>query len=130
MNLAGAQRNYVIVRQGVVARIGEMIEGASTTFMIDATVFPGNSGGPVVLKPEGITIEGTQAQPSAALIGMVTQYRFYSDVAISQQTKKPRIVFQENSGLADVVPIDYVDEAITAWRASQPSPTDSNSAEG
>jgi hypothetical protein len=38
--LAGLQRNYVIVRQGVIARISEMIEGASTTFMRDAFVFP------------------------------------------------------------------------------------------
>jgi len=51
MGLAGQQRNYVIVRQGVIARISEMIESASNTFMIDAFVFPGNSGGPVVLKP-------------------------------------------------------------------------------
>src|SRR5262249_34216763 len=118
MNLAGEQRNYVIVRQGCIARISEMIEEATTTFMIDATVFPGNSGGPVVLKPEAIAITRTQAQPNAMLIGMVTQYRPYTDVAISQQTKQPRILFQENSGLADVLPIDYVEEAITAWRPS------------
>jgi hypothetical protein len=52
MGLAGAQRNYVIVRQGAIARISELLENVSPTFMLDALVFPGNSGGPVVLRPE------------------------------------------------------------------------------
>jgi hypothetical protein len=48
MNIAGRQRNYVIARQGCVARIGEMLDGASPLFLLDSFVFPGNSGGPVV----------------------------------------------------------------------------------
>ena len=40
MNLTGEQRNYVIVRQGAVARISELFEGASTTFLADFFVFP------------------------------------------------------------------------------------------
>lgn len=48
MNLAGAQRNYAIVRQGVIARISELLDHASSTFMLDSFVFPGNSGSPVV----------------------------------------------------------------------------------
>ena len=60
MGLSGVQRNYVIVRQGVIARLSEMLDGASPTFLIDAFVFPGNSGGPVVLKPEIASILGTK----------------------------------------------------------------------
>ena len=116
MNLAGQQRNYVIVRQGAIARISEMIENASPTFMIDAFVFPGNSGGPIVLKPDAIAIQGTKAHLNAALIGMVIQSRLYLDNAVSQQTGHARILFEENAGLADVVPIDLVDEAIAAQR--------------
>ncbi|RDV05531.1 S1 family peptidase [Undibacter mobilis] len=119
MNLAGSQKNHVIVRQGVIARISEMLEGASKTFMIDALVFPGNSGGPVVLRPEIVAIDGTKSQPSANLIGVVTSYKPYTDVAVSPQTGRPRIAFEENSGLAEVLPIDYVDETIDAWRKSQ-----------
>jgi hypothetical protein len=119
MNLAGAQRNYVIVREGIVARITEMLEGASNTFMIDSFVFPGNSGGPVVLKPEAFSIQGTKSHNNAGLIGVVTSYRPYTDVAVSPQTNRPRVLFEENSGLADVVPIDYVEEAIRAWRKTQ-----------
>jgi hypothetical protein len=119
MNLAGAQRNYVIVREGIVARMTEMLEGDSNTFMIDSFVFPGNSGGPVVLKPEAFSIQGTKSHGSADLIGVVTSYRPYTDVAVSPQTNRPRVLFEENSGLADVVPIDYVEEAIRAWRKTQ-----------
>jgi hypothetical protein len=39
MGLSGLQRNYVIVRQGSVARITEMLDQASPTFLIDAFVF-------------------------------------------------------------------------------------------
>lgn len=120
MNLAGAQRNYVIVRQGAIARITEMLDNASSTFMIDAFVFPGNSGGPVVLRPEVLAIGGTQTHGAAQLIGMVGSYRTYSELAISQQTRQPRVMFQENSGLADVLPIDYIDETIRAYQVAHP----------
>jgi Trypsin-like peptidase domain len=122
MNLAGAQRNYVIVRQGVIARISEMLEDASTSFMIDSFVFPGNSGGPVILRPDLFAIQGTKSHTSAALIGVVTDYRPYTDVAISPQTNRARILFEENSGLADVLPIDFVEETIKAWRKDSDLP--------
>jgi S1-C subfamily serine protease len=115
MNLTGEQRNYVIVREGVIARLNEMKDKAAKTFMIDSFVFPGNSGGPVVLKPEITSIQGTKNQPSVYLIGVVLRYRAYSDSAISIQTKHLRSVSEENAGLAEILPTDYIDEAIKAW---------------
>ena len=121
MNLAGVQRNYVIVRQGCIARIGDMLDGASPSFLVDAFVFPGNSGSPVILRPEVTSISGTPPQTVAYLIGIVRSYLPYADLAISPQTHRPRVSFEENSGLAEVLPTDYIDEAITAWRkAIQP----------
>ena len=122
MNLAGQQRNYVIVRQGAIARISEMLDNASTTFMLDAFVFPGNSGGPIVTRPEAVAIDGTKAQNRASLIGVVIAARTYVDTAISQQTGKARVSFEENAGLAEVLPIDYVDATITAFRTAQGLP--------
>ena len=119
MNLTGEQHNYVIVRQGAIARISEMLDGASKVFMLDALVFPGNSGGPVVLKPDAISIQGTKNQSVAYLIGLVLSYLPYTDMAISVQTKHPRITFEENSGLAEVLPVDYVDQTIAACRWAQ-----------
>jgi hypothetical protein len=114
MGQSGALRNYVIVRQGVIAKIDEMLDKASDSFMIDSLVFPGNSGGPVILKADINAIQGTAAQSKAFLIGVVRAYEPYTDVAVSAQTQRTRITFEENSGLAEVLPIDYVEDAIKA----------------
>ena len=119
MALTGtAQRSYVIARQGAIARISDALDGAATTFLIDALVFPGNSGGPVVSATSINAIEGTKAQDRAYLIGVVRAYLPYTDIAVSQQTGQLRMLSQENSGLAEVIPIDYVNETITASRAA------------
>jgi hypothetical protein len=117
MNMTGIQRNYVIVRQGCIARISEMLDGASSSYLVDAFVFPGNSGSPVILRPDITSINGTPAQNKANLIGIVTSYQPYDELAVSPQTKRARVIFEENSGLAEVLPTDYIDEAITAWRS-------------
>jgi hypothetical protein len=119
MNLAGVQRNYVIVRQGAIARISELFDGAATNFLLDAFVFPGNSGGPVFSRPEFLSITGTKNQSTSYLIGMVVSYQEYTDVAVSIQTKRPRVTFEENSGLAVVVPVDYIDATIKEFLAEK-----------
>jgi len=111
MGIVGEERNYVIVRQGAIARSRDAFAGKTRDLLIDAPIFPGNSGGPVVSRPEMTSIQGTKSISSAYLIGVVSRYVPYKDVAISQQTKRPRIIFEENSGLAIVVPIDRALEA-------------------
>lgn len=118
MNLAGIQRNYVIVREGCIARITDMLQGVSPDFLLDTFIFPGNSGSPVILRPEVTSITGTPAQTKAYLIGIVSEYETYTDVAISAQTHRPRISFEENSGLAVVLPVDFINEAIRLWKQS------------
>jgi S1-C subfamily serine protease len=112
MGLVGGERNAVVIRSGSIARIRDALTRANREFLVDAFVFPGNSGGPVVSKPELLAIEGTKSQDTAYLIGIVKSYVPYEDVAISVQTGRPRVVFEENSGLAAVHPIDFVDQAI------------------
>lgn len=121
MGNVGAERNYVVVRQGAIARIGDTLSGAVDTFLMDATVFPGNSGGPVVTRPEIHSIAGTQSVGKASLLGVVSAYLPYQDIAVSQQTKRPRIIFEENSGLTTVIPIHRVLEAIDALDSRQSS---------
>jgi hypothetical protein len=121
MNLAGNQRNYAIVRPGAIARITDLIESAATKLMIDSHVFPGNSGGPVILEPAVMSISGTKNNNTAYLIGIATDYIPYIDVAVSPQTQRARVTFEENSGLAEVVPVDRINEAIKAWRDSIPA---------
>ena len=112
LGLAGEERNYVIARQGIIARVQDWLNGSSHDFLIDASIFPGNSGGPVLIKPEVAAISGTKTNDRCALIGMVSSYVPYQEVAISQQTGRPRMIFEENSGLGVVVPNDVIQETI------------------
>lgn len=108
MGIVGPQKKHVIARTGAIARIRDVIEGQQSPYLIDASVFPGNSGGPVVIRPEAMAIQGTEAISNAALIGIVKSYVPYKDVAISQQTGNPRVMFEENSGLALVETVDNI----------------------
>lgn len=118
MGLVGDERNTVIVRSGVLARVRDTLVKPRFPFMVDATVFPGNSGGPIVSKPEVISISGTKSYSSAALIGVVASYAPYIDVAVSQQTGRPRVTFEENSGLTNVYSVDCINETISAAEAA------------
>jgi hypothetical protein len=108
MGLVGAERDPVIALRGSIARIRDLLEGSVGSFIVDSTVFPGNSGGPVILRPETSSVTGTPAVATAYAIGVVAAYLHYPDVAVSQQTGRPRVVFEENAGLAQVFPIDAV----------------------
>ncbi len=103
---------YVIARFGIIAKIRDMLKYKGKGFLIDTKNYPGNSGGPVILKPEPSSIEGTKSIKNAQVIGIVSSYIPYIDVAISSQTNRPRITFEENSGLANVIPVDYILETI------------------
>jgi len=119
MGLVGEERNLAIVRQGVLARVSDALMNPNHNYLIDAFIFPGSSGGPVILKPELAHLKETKPIPMPFLIGLVKEYISYQEVAISPQTRRPRIVFEENSGLAEVIPIDRVQECIDACLSSQ-----------
>lgn len=114
MGLVGEGRNFVLVRTGCVARVRDCLEGSKKEFLIDCSIFPGNSGSPVVIRPAATSIENTKSINAAYLIGIVASYVPYLDVAVSQQTGRPRITFEENSGLASVFPVDYIEQLIHA----------------
>ena len=114
MGIVDRGQDYAIVRHGVLARIRNTLDSATpTNYLVDSFVFPGTSGSPVLLKPEFVTIQG--AKPGirqAYLLGVVKSFIPYIDVAFSAQTKRPRVTFEENSGLAEVIPGEYIDETI------------------
>ena len=112
MGLVGSNRQYVILRGGFIARIHDMLEGNSSDYVIDTLTFPGNSGGPVISRPEIASIGGTKNTTESRLIGVVKGYLLYSDYAISPQTKHTRVVFEENTGLTKVEPVDHIIETI------------------
>jgi hypothetical protein len=112
MGIAGTEKKYAIVRGGVIARVDREIVDETGCFLIDCPVFPGNSGGPVVLKPEAVSLGKQPPRTKVHVIGIVSGYVPYTDTAISEQTQRPRVSFEENSGLAYVVPMDAVNELI------------------
>lgn len=118
----GGDRNYVVVRHGVIARVRDYLAGASKQILIDASIFPGNSGGPVVTRPQAMAITGTQAQTETNLLGIVSAYVPYHDIAYSKQTDRPRVIFEENTGLAVIVPIEYAIDVIERLEQERKEP--------
>lgn len=118
VSLVGDRSNSVIVRGGNIARIRDSLFHPQESFLIDTTVFPGNSGGPVINKPETISIQGTTSVSSANLIGIIASYTPYRDVAVSKQTGNIRVIFEENSGLSSVFSVDCIRSVINAYEKS------------
>lgn len=113
LGAVGSFRNAVVVRKGCLAQVQELFSGHSDCYLVDAEVFPGNSGGPVVLAPEALHASD-QLPVRPALIGVAFAYLAYQDVATSGQTGHARVLFEENSGLTQVYPVDLIDETIRA----------------
>lgn len=112
MGLVPNLRQYTFCRSGIFSRVRDFIEGKSNDFILDAMVFPGNSGGPVILCPSAIAIKGTKSIPKAHLVGVVKSYIPYQDSAISPQTGRARILFEENSGLTKAESVDSIREIV------------------
>jgi len=97
-----------IVRRGMVARTDADI------ILADAFTFPGNSGGPVIYAPATPLgkVFSTSILQDQRLVGLVSGHISYTDVAVSRQTKRPRVTFEENSGLCKVVPASAIRELL------------------
>jgi hypothetical protein len=93
-----------VVRRGIVARPDP------NNIIVDGFVFPGNSGGPVVYGPTIRLGKGfkTQVLQGDWFVGMVLSEIRYVEPAISPQTGRPRVTFEDNSGLCNVLPADHI----------------------
>ena len=60
----------------------------------------------------GITIGADKL--GGKLVGIIGSYLPYLDVAISEQTKRPRVVFEENTGLSKVWSTSLISEIISS----------------
>ena len=116
---SGAEKSfqhYPILRTGVIAQSRYKYK-----FMIEANVFPGSSGSPVFTKSiirKDETASSNEKMrivfKAPKLVGIVSSYIPYEDIAYSGQTQQPRIVFQENSGLAWVIKADCIFDIINS----------------
>ena len=89
-------KNWPVVRQCIVAQIQPYLHDDTETFLVDGSVFAGNSGGPVFVRHD----EQTQ------LIGMVSGHQLNP-------------LTGENADLGMVIPLDTINAAIdTALRSA------------
>jgi hypothetical protein len=105
------ERVLPVIRTGTISLVNK-----DNTFYIDGFAFPGNSGSPVFLKPSLIRFDekgsiAIGADPlGGKFIGVVGEYISYKEVAISTQTNRPRVVFEENTGLSKVWSVKFIKE--------------------
>lgn len=112
-----------IIRSGIISLINE-----DKTFYIDASAFPGNSGSPVFLKPVPVRFsrKGDVAQAPVSsgdiemgpdpqggkFIGIVGEYIPYQEIAVSTQSRRARVIFEENTGLSRVWSVSFIREIL------------------
>ena len=114
--IEGGLRDYPVVRSGRIAQITGYLEGdpGHRTFMVDGSVFPGNSGGPVVIPEGSPSLNGrNRLTGGGVLIGMV-----------SERTFSPLLIGRENADLVGVVTMEAINEVVrqaasAAYRAEE-----------
>ena len=103
-----------ICRLGCISRVSDafLLKKKKPVFLVDAQTFPGNSGGPIISRPEYISIDGTPNNTSANLIGILSAYIPYRETLYSGQTGNARMIQEENSGLTVVHPVERIQEVV------------------
>lgn len=114
MNLVNDSVKAPICRLGCIARVADAFVNAKNAdvYLVDSHTFPGNSGGPIISRPEHISISGTPNNTSANLIGILSAYIPYRETLYSRQTGRDRMIQEENSGLTIVHPVDRIAEVV------------------
>lgn len=92
--------HYPLIRAGVIARIGDYLASKSRKFLIDTANFPGNSGGPVIVRPEILSVESLPAQTEPLLIGLVSAYQVHANQLTKLTSDGRRIpIYLSNDGV-------------------------------
>lgn len=112
MGLVNIGTNIPICRGGCIARIDPNEIEKEKVFLLDIQNFPGNSGSPIISKPEVIGIGDDPVLNQAVLIGIVHGYIPYEEQLINSQTQKVVEVRSENSGIAVANPVEFIREVI------------------
>lgn len=115
--ISGKSQNYPCVKLGAISRLDKELMREAKSFWIDSAVFPGNSGGPVLLRPEIHSLNKTKSVSQMYLLGVVSGYLPYEERLYSFQYSIPQVVSleRENSGLSFVVPMDFVRQIFRQW---------------
>lgn len=109
------RQDYPIVRQGVLAQIQGWLNCEHSTFLVDGSGFPGNSGGPIITKPQNHFVLGTQSIDKNYLIGIVSARPRVNPIkatGISSKNEHFDIAIPENPDLIKIIPVEAIDETV------------------
>lgn len=112
MSLVNLSSNTPLCRMGCISRMSEAQIIEQHNMLVDIQNFPGNSGSPIITRPELVSITGTKALNKSVLVGIVHSYIPYQESLINSQTKNIVEIRSENSGIALVHPVEYIREII------------------
>ena len=106
-----------LCRLGCVARMSEEQVNQQKNILVDIQNFPGNSGSPLITRPEFFSVDRSIALDRCVLLGVVHSYLPYQDQLVSAQTHQVVEVRSENSGIAKVHPVEYIRDIIDSFVA-------------
>ncbi|MDY2985513.1 MAG: serine protease [Synergistes jonesii] len=112
MGLVNVNSKLPICRLGCVARMSEEQIQETGNLLVDIQNFPGNSGSPIVTRPEMMAISGTKALDRSVLLGIVYSYIPYRENLVNQQTREIVETRSENSGIALVHPVEQIRQVV------------------
>lgn len=115
----GGRKNYPVVRAGTIAQLRGFLDRDPEhhSFLIDGSVFAGNSGGPIVVR-KGTMNSENHALSHTVLIGMVSK-------AIQVETIRDDESLSgvmENADLVKAVTVDSINDTIRSYYASNRIP--------
>lgn len=118
MGLVNQTSNLPLCRLGCIARMSEAQISENHNILVDVQNFPGNSGSPIVLRPETSTIIGTKSLNKSVLVGIIHSYLPYQEQLVNSQTQRVVEIRSENSGIANAYPVEYIRDVIDLYLPS------------
>ena len=112
MGLVNIKSTTPICRMGCIARIDKAEITETKNILLDIQNFPGNSGSPIITRPELSAIGGTKAFNKSTLIGIIHSYIPYQETLVNSQTEKIVEIRSENSGIAMANPVEFIREVV------------------
>lgn len=112
MGLVNNKSGLPICRLGCIARMSETQIAENHNILVDLQNFPGNSGSPIILRPEFVSVGGSPALGKSVLVGIVHSYIPYREKLINSQTREIVEIRSENSGIANAHPVEYMLEIL------------------
>ena len=110
--MEGGRKNYPAVRAGTIAQIQGYLDGdpGHRIFLIDGSVFGGNSGGPIVVRKGTMNSEG-EILSNTAMIGMVARAVHVETIRKDESSAD----VMENADLVHAVTMESINETIRRY---------------